>query len=732
VTYQFDDVRLDLQRMAITRSGAAVDVEPKAFDVLRHLVEHADRVVTREELLDTVWRDTFVTPNVLSRAVAQLRKALGDDAREARYIETVAKRGYRFIAVVTHDDATPAAGRDSAAMSGISGDLATPDPVVVPAPTSARTSWAAAAAILAMVIGGAALVARRPIPGKLSLPAPERVTTRPGNNTTPAMSPDGRAVAFVSDRTGSLEINVVGLAPGSEAVAITNDGGQNMQPDWSPDGRWIAFHSRVRGGIWIVPSTGGTPQQVVERGSDAAWSADSGRLVYTPDEGGMAGQQVLWTVARDGSDRRQLTTLGQPSGGHNQPAWSHSGRYIAFAVSNGIANSSVWIVDAAGGPPRLLAAADSPRHPQFAPDDTAVFWAGDAASFNGRLFRIDFDATAGTAAGEATAVLPFENGSFRGLSIAQKGLATFGVETTDANLWSIDLGPGDAVSEPMRLTDDAVRSARPDYSRDGRVAFAQFGPGRPISVWSIDEDGSDRVPLALDGPAGSPSWDADGSRVLVMRGGDGRNTGLSWVDVASRRTTPIGVADCDIRSPRLSPDSRAIAFHALEANGAMNVWTQLLDGSPRRRVTNDGEAVSYPAWSHDGRWLAVEVKRGERTQIGVVASEGGAVELLTDDRGQNWPHSWSPDGTRIVYAAERDAVWNLREVSRLTRASRQLTHFTSSSGYVRYPSWSPRGNRIVFERETRTATIWSVRLVSEIGVGRASLVVGTNDRPRWR
>src|SRR6185295_20205345 len=93
--------------MIITRRGVRVDVEPKVFDVLRHLLEHRARLVTKDELLDTAWRGTFVTPNVLTRAVAQLRKALGDDAHQARYIETVAKRGYRFIAPVTTDGGQP-------------------------------------------------------------------------------------------------------------------------------------------------------------------------------------------------------------------------------------------------------------------------------------------------------------------------------------------------------------------------------------------------------------------------------------------------------------------------------------------------------------------------------------------------------------------------------------------------------------------------------------------------
>ena len=99
--YQFHDVRVDLGRMAALRGDSAIPLEPKAFDVLVYLIEHRDRVVTKDELLDAIWTGTFVTPNVLSRAVAQIRKALGDESQDARYIETVAKRGYRFIAPVT-------------------------------------------------------------------------------------------------------------------------------------------------------------------------------------------------------------------------------------------------------------------------------------------------------------------------------------------------------------------------------------------------------------------------------------------------------------------------------------------------------------------------------------------------------------------------------------------------------------------------------------------------------
>src|SRR4029453_11656125 len=237
-----------------------------------------------------------------------------------------------------------------------------------------------------------------------------------------------------------------------------------------------------------------------------------------------------------------------------------------------------------------------------------------------------------------------------------------------------------------RVTDDVVRAGRPEYSSDGRLAFLQMGSGRPLSTWVMNDDGSERSPLVIDGPSGNPSW-GTGNRVLVYRGPPTQAPTLWWVDVATRRSTEVTISwTKDMKATRCSPDGRSIAYWTIEPGGAMNVWTQALDGStPRRRVTSELEGANYPAWSPDGKWLAVEVKRGERTHIGVVSKDGGAIELLTDAPEQSWPHSWSPDGEHVVYAGLREGVWNVFEVARKTKVSRQLTHFTSASGYVRYP-----------------------------------------------
>jgi TolB-like protein/DNA-binding winged helix-turn-helix (wHTH) protein/Flp pilus assembly protein TadD len=98
--YQFDDVRVDVERFEVVKADIRAHLEPKAFAALVFLIEHRGRLVEKKELLDGVWKDAFVTENAMTRVIAQLRKALGDDSKEAKYIETVPTRGYRFIADV--------------------------------------------------------------------------------------------------------------------------------------------------------------------------------------------------------------------------------------------------------------------------------------------------------------------------------------------------------------------------------------------------------------------------------------------------------------------------------------------------------------------------------------------------------------------------------------------------------------------------------------------------------
>ncbi len=146
IAYEFGDFRVDLRTMSLSKQGETVPVEPKVFDVLRCLIEHRDRVLTKDELLDLAWPDTFVTPNALTRAVAQLRKTLGDDAGEATFIATLSKRGYRWVAPVAVIGSQPAAEAPAAAPAIPAAPATLPAPVAAPAavavaPGRCSRSW---------------------------------------------------------------------------------------------------------------------------------------------------------------------------------------------------------------------------------------------------------------------------------------------------------------------------------------------------------------------------------------------------------------------------------------------------------------------------------------------------------------------------------------------------------------------------------------------------------------
>jgi Tol biopolymer transport system component len=526
---------------------------------------------------------------------------------------------------------------------------------------------------------------------------------------SPAISPDGSATAYGSARTGSSEIYVAGLAPGSRELPITSDGGGNGEPEFSPDGQWLAYRSAKQGGIWVVPSTGGEPRRVADFGSQPSWSPDSQTIVFS-SRAGLSSQAVLWTVRRDGTSLVQLTRLGSPPGGHAVPSWSHDGRLIAFMVGRH-EEREIWVMEPSGGAPRRLATLTRFSEPSFAPDDRAVYFIGTTAERNDCLMRLKLK-DAGEADGDPERVLTFQGEGVESLSIARNGTAVFLWNRRSVNLFAIDVDPaGNSKGQPRQLTfDEDAINRYAHYAPNGRIAYEQAAAGRPITAWTMDEDGGNNAPLSagLPGSARIPQWEPEARRVFTLVEPDLKQPPyFAWIDVATRQLTTIPLPSSGgANMPSLSTDGRRLAFHLVAADGVVNVWVQPLDGGAPRQVTFDPEAISYPRWSRDGEWLAVNVKRGEDAHVGVVSAQGGPVDQLTAGRGVTWGYSFSPDGDRVAFARGplAEGGSSLYTVSRRTRELKLLT------AGARFPAYSPRGNRIVFSRAERTASLWTVRL----------------------
>ncbi|HUG52734.1 MAG TPA: winged helix-turn-helix domain-containing protein [Vicinamibacteria bacterium] len=721
--YRFDDVRVDTAAFRIERGGQAVALEPKAFDLLVLLLERRGEVVTKQEILDSVWRQTAVTDNALTRIVAHLRKGLGDDAREARYVETVPTRGYRFVAPVrTGDGAAPAA------------EAAAP----------ARRGRGFVLAAVALLVAGAVLsLALRRAPARV--PAgivygsmwPTQATTSPGLDAFPALAPNGRTLAYASDRTGGFEIVIKSLAAGARETALTADGGQNVQPAWSPDGEHLAYHSMRRGGIWIVPALGGAARRVADFGSKPAWSPDGQRLAFqsdpladvAPSAYGANIPSTIWTVARDGSLLRRLTSPTHPLGGHAAPAWSPDGRRIAFATYSR-APAGLWSVPAAGGTATRLVEGYSPVFdPVFAPDGTAVYYAPGGPF----IVRVPLSAATGRPEGQAAAIATPGLAGVRHLSLSSDGrrmaMASLGLSS---NLWSVAVSPrtGEAAGPPRPLTDDTSRrKTTPVFSPDGQwIAYTGSRGGSGSDIWVMSARDGRALPVTDGDPTATrsaspshfrPSWFPDSARVAFIVSEGGR-TMLQAADLTSRRAEPLldlgagragGVRHAlfnALLDHRLSPDATRVAYSEVDpVTGMSRLYVRTLGSGEVQALSPPDHAESYPVWSPDGRWIASERKDEKGTAIAVRPATGGPVRTLAPAPGQSWVHDWGPDLDRVLFAGQRGGVWNVRWVSRTTGRETQVTRYTGVDTFVRYPAWSPRGDRIVFEQGEVRGNIWT-------------------------
>jgi Tol biopolymer transport system component/DNA-binding winged helix-turn-helix (wHTH) protein len=705
---------LDLDAYRLERAGVPVALEPKAFNLLALMVQQPGHLFTKQEIFDRVWPGTAVTDHALTRIVAQIRRALGDEAREARYLETVPTRGYRWIHAVEAIDAPPPADEVRASRR------------------SGRLSLASVIALAAVALVALVVMRRSDVLGREAGSAtgqavqwPVQLTTHAGLDLYPALSPHEDAIAFVSDRSGAFEIFVRALDGTATETPLTHDGGQNVQPAWSPDGAFIAYHSQRSGGIWLVPSRGGTPKQIVGEGSRPAWSPDGTLIAFQSDEHadaapfGFAAQNgsTIRLVPAKGGAVSELTRSGNPVGGHAAPAWSPDGRYLLFAVFDAGPSEGLWRLDRQTGALRMLHRGKV-YESIFTPDASSIYVAGGDAL----IARLPFDPATGDVNGDAEIIPVPGVPGVRGLSISKDGtrLAFAGLGL-NSQIWAqaVDAS-GAPVGEPRALTSDTSRrNSTPAISPDGtKVAYMSSRRGERPNLWVMDADGQHPFQLTSDDRFDSqPTWSSDGTRIMYLA--TGRNDEqLLAIDVATRRTESLvplaSLRPSSGEPPTVAPlaevglsrSATRIVFSVLEPPAGRRVlYATGLDPVMPRRLTEPSMSVGYPSWSPDERHVAVEIKDGSSTQAAVVDVETGSVRRLTNAQGQTWVRSWSPDGGRVAAAVLRGGQWSLRALDRNGR-EQIITPPGPPRVFVRYPDWSTRGDVVVFERSEMTGNIW--------------------------
>lgn len=548
------DCQVDVPLREVHAPGARRPsrITPKAMGVLLALVEQPGRVVSREALLAEVWPNTLPTNDVVTQAITSLRKAFGEERGDPRYIETIAKTGYRLLAPVEWIGAPVAPVVEDAAREPEARGA-----VVAPAWWVRHGGWAVASvavALLAVLLLAWAIRDEPAAPpgeqaaGRAASPSvPFRtpdyrlITSAPGFEGAPSLSPDAAMVAYVALPTGQRGTAImVQTTDPSRPRQLTQPppGADDVAPAWSPDGREIAF-LRVRigrdCGVMVVPANGGIGRRVARCDGDNRpsfdWTADGRGLIFGSRGtlGDNRGLRVLdlasgeWRALDYAADARDIDAM---------PRYSPDGRWIVFVRNAPLGD--FWRLPAAGGNvARLTRLHADIGEWDFTPDGRAIVFARWHES-ESRLYRLDLDSG-------LVQELGIPDGAQPAIAAKTPALA-FSQQRNYFGLYRFDLA---GERPPERLFPSSGRDRLPSIAPDGRqLVFASDRSGR-FGLWWADLQRPDSVRLiegVLPETRHLPEWSPDSERLLVV-GTDGRSAtpGLYEVSPASGRAIRLGL-----------------------------------------------------------------------------------------------------------------------------------------------------------------------------------------------
>lgn len=382
--YEFGPFRLDGSEHMLLRDGQHVPLTPKIFDVLRVLVQNHGHLVEKESLLKEIWPDSFVEEGTLNRSVSVLRRALGDSPSGHQYVETVPKRGYRFVAPVVEclpaDFTIGHQLHSHPAVDIESAHAVSQSTVKRPAPAALRvriTKRAAAITGVLLIVGAIsyAVVGPTELRRNASVTGAHvhRQVTFTGKESTPTLSPDGRRVAYVSAGTPDKRLMVQELAGGPPLAVFSAPEIGHIR--WSPDGSELMIWTRGSGrdGIYIMPQLGGPLRSIAAGQYIACWSPDGSTVAVATYLGGK-----IWFLNKLGRHERTVS-LQEVHSAIWGIDWSPANGLLTFITNDNQGRFTIWTIRPDGSDKKKVVTADT--------EISSARWAprGDAIYFSRRL-----------------------------------------------------------------------------------------------------------------------------------------------------------------------------------------------------------------------------------------------------------------------------------------------------------------------------------------------------------
>ena len=637
------------RRNRIVAAESERRLDPRVMEVLLHLASRAGEVISRDELSDAVWKDTFISENMVSQAISRLRKALGDDSQQPRFVETISKSGYRLVA-------KPQLQSEPAAVDA-------PEILKTSAPAESEmdgrrrddsgrqtriTSWLLAVLAAALLGAWIWLGPSAPPPSAVARIVPE--LTLVGSQFEPTLSPKGDQIAFcwrANDQSPwSVWIQAVGA---DNPVRLTDEAVNERLPSWSPDGRSVAYARFTEEpptcGIYRSPVLGGPAERLTDCGSQLRalhWSPD-GKTLAMSTRDSLDEPLRIELLDIDHGTTRKLTAPPDGILGDRAPVFSPDGSQIAFERRLHRSRHDVMIVNTAGGEPSPLTddAWGQLRGLDWRSDGAAVIFSSNRSG--------QFSLWQVPVGGGEPARLPIDDTWVTQPSVSRSGGRLIYRTFRDVvDIWSLPLGADSTMTgEPIKQVSSTRSERHPAWSPTGEAIVFLSDRSGSTELWSGRPDGTELMRHTdLAGPLpGSPSWSPDGTRVIFDTAVDGR-ADLWIVSRDSRQSVRLTHESSEERNGTFSRDGKWIYF-ASDRSGAWQIWRMPSTGGPATAVTEDGGFLAHESFDGDHLYYV----KLDQPGIWRLPVTGGTAEVVLADLDLSDWGSWAVGRTGIYFVS---------------------------------------------------------------------------------
>jgi DNA-binding winged helix-turn-helix (wHTH) protein/Tol biopolymer transport system component len=731
--FRFANFTLDTDERVLLEDGSPVPITPKALQLLSVLVECHGHIVEKEMLMAAVWPDSFVEDSNLTFNIRQIRKTLGDRKDNSIFIETVPRRGYRFVAPVEELEGSPIEigtnpingfGNDSEngnsafplgeveQMNGsAAATLSTLSTSLAQRPFSYR--WLTAVLVVCMIaLAAFGYVLYRFEISESPRSAPDSIIVN-GRITNAVITPDGKKIVFAQEEDLGESLWSKEIGSGSQVQLLPPQNVDFVGLSVSPDNAFVYYsvfsRNSVASNLSRVPLRGGSPEQLPDIAADVSvsFSPDGKRIAFTESHTGVKETQ-LKTANADGSDQRKLITAkGEgrvfPVFRANPVAWSPDGDTIACSVreidENG-PTSRILLVSPGDGSERYISAERWHYIENIAWIDSGnlAIIEREPNSPGSKIWRISRET------GESEQMTTDMN-SYSWLSSSGGNL--FAVQkSVVSSLYVADFVDEPDGMQPIQVFSEFGVIANVAWSKEGKLFYNSWATGKN-EIWMIDHDGTSPQRLTIDSNLVSFAV-SPGDNALVFSTGQGTRISLSTADSLGQNIRKLTDGEFDV-SPSVSPDGRVVVFR--RGLGKPTLWQASIDGEhPPKQLT--GYYAVHPAISPDGRAIAFQFmdsgERDPRWKLGLIDSETRRLlnkfelpESVTDRK-----MVWHPNGRLLGLPLNNGENVGILIISVTDGKFRTIENITR--GKISSFSWSPDGRRFAFSQNLETSEVISL------------------------